>query len=49
MHSVPHLPLAQNWPLPQLTPASTALHVVVVVPGWHVAHGSFGSAAPGFQ
>jgi hypothetical protein len=35
----------QTSPVPHAVPLATLLHAVVLVPGWQLWHGSFGSSA----
>ncbi len=45
-HCVPHAPLAQTWPLPQLVPSDSVPHPEVLTSDSHVWHALFGFALP---
>ena len=41
-----HAPVLHTFPEPQLVPSARLLHIVVLVPGWHVWHELAGFAVP---
>jgi hypothetical protein len=44
-HPVPHCALEHTWPFPHDVPFGAALQPEVLVPGWQVSQGEFGSGA----